>query len=204
MLWSNASDLTETWKINVEAAIKAGSTHLLGFNEPDFLEQANMTPKQAAEAWMKWMQPFAGRLKLGSPAITNGADSAGMGGKWMDNFLGECKKLGCTVDFLAVHWYDAAWNTGYFSAYFKGLHTRYPNYKIWITEFGGSGTDSEQATFLKTVMPWLDAQSWVERYAYFWAEKGYLLANNAATTTLSLSGQAYMSYTSKTIDPVFN
>jgi hypothetical protein len=35
----------------IEARIQAGSKYLLGFNEPNFKSQANLTPAQAASMW---------------------------------------------------------------------------------------------------------------------------------------------------------
>lgn len=46
------------------------------------------------------MQPFAGRAKLVSPAITNGA--APMGTAWLDSFLSACS--GCTIDVIAIQY----------------------------------------------------------------------------------------------------
>jgi hypothetical protein len=97
---SASSDHTNGWTAHANAAIAAGSKYLLGcvcvvlrprhciytplsrFNEPDLNTQSNMTPAAAAAAWMQYMQPFAGKAKLISPAITNGA--APMGTAWLD------------------------------------------------------------------------------------------------------------------------
>jgi hypothetical protein len=108
------------WDDAMNAAISAGATHLLGygysfkesgkdtycvssFNEPDNSGQAAMTPQQAADAWKQHIQPYAGRVKLVSPAITNGAPPS-MGTGWMDQFIAAC--TGCTIDAIAVHIYD--------------------------------------------------------------------------------------------------
>ena len=56
---------------------------------------------------------------------------------------------------------------------------------IWLTEFGT--TDGNDESFISTVLPWLDSQSFVERYAYFMAENGKLLSG----TGLSAAGQKY-------------
>jgi hypothetical protein len=61
-----------SYQANVNAAISAGATHLLGFNEPDLGAQSNLSPQQAADPWKKYVQPFAGRVKLVSPAVMNG------------------------------------------------------------------------------------------------------------------------------------
>lgn len=50
------------------------------------------------------MEPFAGKAKLISPAITNGG--APMGVAWMKDFLQACS--GCHIDGIAMHWYDSA------------------------------------------------------------------------------------------------
>jgi hypothetical protein len=71
------------WEAAANAAIAAGATHLLGFNEPDIASQSNLSPQAAAAAWKTYMQPFAGKAKLVSPAITNGPPPS-MGTGWMD------------------------------------------------------------------------------------------------------------------------
>lgn len=36
---------------------------------------------------------------------------------------------------------------------------------IWLTEFAGSGSSAEQQAFFKQVLPWMEQQPWIERYA---------------------------------------
>jgi len=95
MLWNNGSQLTSVWDANVKASLAAGSKHLLSFNEPDHPEQANMDPASAARGYMKWMQPYAGVAKLGSPGITNGGGTWGV--NWLKSFMSNCTN--CTIDF---------------------------------------------------------------------------------------------------------
>lgn len=85
-------------------------------SEPDLQGQAELTVTQAVAAWRKYMEPYAGKIKLVAPAITNGGAPGGVA--WMKNFLKAC--TGCHIDAVAMHWYDAAWNTGYFTNYFTG------------------------------------------------------------------------------------
>jgi hypothetical protein len=61
---------------------------------------------------------------------------------------------------------------------------------VWITEFGASGSDDQVNTFLETVMPWLDSQSFVERYSYFMASEGKLISGGS----LSTYGKTFASY----------
>ncbi|OBZ77693.1 hypothetical protein A0H81_01697 [Grifola frondosa] len=143
MLWGTDAVHTSSWNAHANAAIANGATALLGFNEPDLNTQSNLTPQAAAQAWMTYMQPFAGKAKLVSPAITNGGPP--MGTAWLDSFMSECQTLGCTIDAIAAHIYDSATNTPYFQSYITDLGTRY-NKPVWITEFSGSGTTDQQST----------------------------------------------------------
>ena len=186
MLWGMASSFTNSWIANANAAIKAGSTHLLAFNEPDYSGQSNLSPSDAAAGYKTYMQPFAGRAKLGSPAITNGG--APMGMTWLSSFLSECSSQSLTVDFIALHWYNGG-SADDFQTYVKSAHQT-TNLPVWITEFQAPGDTAQQTAFLEQVLPWLDSQSYVERYSYFMASEGILLTSGS---TLSALGQAYAS-----------
>lgn len=54
----------------LNATIPAGSTALLGMNEPNHQEQAAMTPEQAAALWplLEAAAATHGGLRLGSPS----------------------------------------------------------------------------------------------------------------------------------------
>lgn len=99
------------------------------FNEPDLSSQANLSPADAASAWKTYIQPFAGKAKLCSPAITNGA--APMGTAWLDSFLSACS--GCTIDCIAIHIYDSATNIAYYQSYISGIGSKYGK-PVWVTE----------------------------------------------------------------------
>ncbi|KAH8925923.1 glycoside hydrolase family 128 protein, partial [Atractiella rhizophila] len=186
MIWNDAPPLAE-WQANVEKAIAAGATHLLAFNEPDLAEQANMDVDRAVTAWRKYMQPYAGRVKLVSPAVTNGGPPTGK--DWLDRFLAAC--TGCTIDVIAFHIYDQAWNVGYFQGYINDTVTHYAPRKCWMTEWAGWGaTPADTTTFLNTMIPWLEDLPGLERYAYFGAFKGILLDDNG---NLNQGGQTYNS-----------
>ena len=59
--------------------------------------------------------------------------------------------------------------------------------KVWLTEFGATGSDSDVSSFLTEAMSFLDSTSAVERYAYFMASDGILLSGNG----LSALGDVY-------------
>lgn len=88
-----------------------------------------MSPETAASAWKQFMEPFAGKAKLCSPAITNGG--APMGEAWLDAFLSAC--TGCTVDCVTLHIYDSATNTAYYQKYISDAGKKYGK-PVWVTE----------------------------------------------------------------------
>lgn len=193
MLWDNSAGNTKNWNTAAKSAIAAGADSLLGFNEPDYQYQANMPVADSVTAWKTYMQPFAGQVKLGAPAVTNGGSPMGL--TYLQNFISSCS--GCTIDFCPIHWYDSATNIGYFKNYLASAQTACGGKPIWITEFGASGTEDQISTFLKTVLPYLDSLDYVERYSYFYAgptENGPPYLVNSAGTGLSTIGQIYATY----------
>lgn len=189
MLWGTASGFTDPWAGNVASALEAGTTHLLSFNEPDLDSQSDLTAAQAATAYMTYMEPYSSKAKLGAPAVTNGGGSMGLA--WLTDFMTECSD--CTIDFVALHWYNDPGTVDDFKTH---ITTAYENYgkPIWLTEFGlNNPTDAEVVSFLEEVLPWLDEQDFVERYAYFMTAEDYLVSSGGSS--LSDYGSTYATYT---------
>lgn len=182
MLWGLRTVDTADWSKNAQSAIDAGAKHLLGFNEPDLAAQSNLDAAAAAAGHLEYMEPFAGKVKLGSPAVTNGAN--GMGLDWLSSFVTACSS--CTIDFVAVHWYDSASNLEYFKTHLTQAHTD-TGKPVWLTEFGATGSDSEISSFLTEAMAWMDSQDFIERYAYFMVADGNLVSG----TSESALGSVY-------------
>ncbi|EKD20976.1 uncharacterized protein L3040_004595 [Drepanopeziza brunnea f. sp. 'multigermtubi'] len=182
MLWGLSSDHTRNWADAVSTGLAAGATHLLSFNEPDYSGQANLGYAAAATGYMTYMQPYASKAKLVSPAVTNGGDPMGL--TWLTNFIAACSA--CTIDAIAVHWYNGG-DAAAFKAYMAKAYAAGGNRPIWVTEFQASGTALEQAAFLKEVMAWMDSTSYIERYSYFMVADGNLMSGSA----LSSLGSTY-------------
>jgi hypothetical protein len=190
MLWGQK--MYSGWDAAAKSAIAAGAKHLLSFNEPDLSAQANMNSATAAADHIKYMNPYAGQAKIGSPSITNGGPNGGtdgMGLGWMKNFFSKCGGK-CKVDFLAFHWYDSADNVAYFKNYVQDVidfaKANGVN-KVWLTEFAAAGSDEQVAKFLGEVLPWMDGNDAIERYAYFMCSEGELVSGKA----MSAVGKAY-------------
>jgi hypothetical protein len=144
---------------------------LLGFNEPDVADQANMTVEQALDLWPRLQS--TGR-RLGSPAVS--ADAATAGG-WLDRFMTSAATRGYRVDFIAVHWYGTTGDVDTLRAYLQAVHDRY-GLPIWLTEYaladfsagvsaGVYPPEADQAAFATASGGMLDRLSYVERYAWF-------------------------------------
>ncbi|MFF7854447.1 sigma-70 family RNA polymerase sigma factor [Streptomyces sp. NPDC007904] len=154
------------------AEAKAAGPYLLGFNEPDFGSQANMSVEQALDLWPRLES--AGSV-LGSPAVAHSGDRPG---GWLDRFMTGAEQRGHRVDFIALHWYGADFRTEaaveQLRGYLNAVHERYGK-PIWLTEFAlidfSRGTryptDEEQAAFLTSATKMLAGLPYLQRYAWF-------------------------------------
>ncbi|MFW2480277.1 MAG: glycoside hydrolase family protein [Lentimonas sp.] len=140
---------------------------LLGFNEPDQKNQANMTVEQAIELWPRLM--YTG-IRLGSPAGVH------PDGPWMRQFMKEIDKRGYRVDFIAMHAYPGK-DADSFIERVDQIHKLYGR-PIWITEFAVGDWEAnankknrhsvdEVYEFMRKVIPALESRRHVERYAWF-------------------------------------
>ncbi|KAG8960212.1 hypothetical protein FRC03_006905, partial [Tulasnella sp. 419] len=161
----------------------ANTDTLLGFNEPDHPDQANLTPEAAAALWKKWILPIKKKnkhLRLVSPAVTNGGAPWGLA--WLDAFFAACTD--CKIDVIAVHWYGG-WIDD-FKAFINDAK-KY-NKPIWLTEFGLAWDAQAQASnyleFLPLAYEYLDSEPAVKKYAYFGA-----FHSNTGKDMLNSTGQ---------------
>lgn len=172
MLWG-LGDHVNGWTANAQSAIDAGAEYLLGFNEPDQPNIYGGSAISVADAVTGWsnMEQFAGKAKLGAPAVSNGGLS------WLTQFLADCTD--CTIDFIPFHWYDNPANDiDYFKSYISQVHAAAPGKPLWLTEFAAFGSTEVQAAFATEAMAYLDSLDYVERYAYFMVAEGDMVTNS--------------------------
>ncbi|KAF8893565.1 glycoside hydrolase [Infundibulicybe gibba] len=178
MLWGPKSVGDFSSQINQsisENNVKA----VLGMNEPQEAGQSNLTPEAGAEMWKTYLEPLRAQgVRLGSPAPS----SAPSGKTWLQAFLTACAG-NCTVDFIALHYYDI--NATQFVQYLQDFHNVFQR-PLWITEwacqnfnnasrinFNGPECDpSDAASFLSQTQSFMDASDFVERYAWSGAMRG--------------------------------
>jgi len=179
MIWSKWS--LEKSLLKVDSLFKAGKVkHLLGFNEPDGKEQANLTVEESLTYWPKLM---ALNIPLGSPACVH-ADN-----DWMKGFMAKVEEKGYRVDFVCVHWYGGA-NAQSLTDHLKAIHDLY-NRPIWLTEFAPADwsatspatskiTKSKALAFMQEILPALEKIDYVQRYSWFSADPGSATLGNSA------------------------
>ena len=172
MLW-NASYNAAT----VEAYIKANPNikYLLVLNEPNLVDQADLTPALAAAAWPGYEAVAAATgAKIVGPAITWGT-MAGYSDPvvWMDAFIAAYQSANGgrspQIDYLAFHWYDYG---------LAGQLDRLAKYgkPFWVTEFAnwhnGDGaaaidTAAKQQEQMTDMVNTCETRADVFRYAWF-------------------------------------
>lgn len=166
MIWSKWS--LDKSLLKVDSLAKTGKVkHLLGFNEPDGKEQANLTVEESLSYWPKLM---ALNIPLGSPACVH-ADN-----DWMKGFMAKVAEKAYRVDFICVHWYGGA-SAQSLIDHLKVIHDLYKR-PIWITEFAPADwsatspatskvTKAKALAFMQEILPALEKIDYVERYAWF-------------------------------------
>lgn len=146
--------------------------YILGFNEPNFLEQANIVPSKAAQAWPS-LQKIAEDhgLKIVSPAVNYCGNCVSENGvtytnpfKYLDDFFAACSD--CQVDFIGLHWYGGG------SSIVNYIDdARKYNKPLWITEFAAWDSSvknkQDQIKFLAGAVNYLEREPIVYRYSWF-------------------------------------
>ena len=166
MFWGGMNVTTE----NLESVRQSGATHVLGFNEPDMINQSNLTPEECMDFWPKLMTLDQ---RLGSPAPANSA--------WLDGFIPGAKRRGLRVDFVCLHMYPDISHPNAADWIVKMVEDAHRKYRlpIWLTEFGAADvaawhhpqvcqpTPEMARNFLEKILGLLERLPFVERYAWF-------------------------------------
>jgi hypothetical protein len=164
MAWNGVFDAN---RIRSFKASHPECEYILGFNEPNLTDQANMTPTVAAEKWA----PLAAlakelNMKLISPAMNYGTlTDYGDPIVWLDEFF--TKVPLSSIDGIAIHCYMG--NASALASYVK----RFKKYgkPIWMTEFCAWEKNitsvAAQMNFMSEAVNFLECNPDVARYAWF-------------------------------------
>ncbi|MGC8825321.1 MAG: glycosyl hydrolase [Bacteroidales bacterium] len=201
MAWNNNFNETE-----LRAFLESHPNvhYLLGFNEPNFLDQARMTPSQAAAAWPRLEKIAADYgLELVGPAVNWCGSCVTENGvtytdpyKYLDDFFAACPD--CKVDYIAVHNYMCY--SGALKSYLDGFK-KYGK-KIWLTEFAcwdqSNITLDMQKSLVIGALDLLENDTMIFRYAWFNGNRTgaypYLDLYKSNPGQLTDLGKLYMTY----------
>ncbi|XP_045173426.2 uncharacterized protein LOC123534984 [Mercenaria mercenaria] len=155
---------------------------ILGFNEPNFHSQSNLTAAQAVTHWREIEKHSHGRPLVSPAAAPCSTQSKCYGNSfdWFDEFFRLCQ--GCRVDYLATHAYHCHGDTT--MAYLRNLYHKYGK-KIWLTEFAcpNSHDIHKQLKYMQELLPQLEAADFVYRYSWY---KARITTSGHITTAASL------------------
>ncbi|KAK7109980.1 uncharacterized protein [Littorina saxatilis] len=195
-----ANRVPMVWGWGAGVHVPNDAHYVLGFNEPNFHAQSNMSPQDAARHWRE-LQQQTGNKVLVSPAAAPCGDHNmcySNGVDWFAQFFQACPD--CKVDYLATHgyWCDA----NIMMHYLEDLWNRFHK-KIWLTEFScpQKHSVSDQLNYMKAVLPRLEAASYVYRYSWFatrfrgdgWIPREASLLEQDSSTLTEL-GRYYMNF----------
>jgi hypothetical protein len=194
MVWGDGFDASQ-----ISEDVLGESQFLLGFNEPNFFAQADLSASEAAQLWPQLQQIASNRgLGLVSPAVNFCGDDQAKTGPchdtnpvdYLTEFFAACQ--GCQIDHVAVHWYNC---DGDSLRWYLGEFKRFGR-PIWLTEFacayGGDTSVAGQEQYMREAVPILEDDPDVYRYAWFSGSpipEAELLTDQGALTPL---GQAYV------------
>jgi hypothetical protein len=148
------------------------AAYLLGFNEPNFHAQSDLTAQEAAAAWPQ-IEASAGGRPLVSPAMNYCGPEDQCNGtspyQYLRDFFAACS--GCRVDYVAVHWYNC--DLPSLQDYLEpggGLEGFEQFGKpVWLTEFScdPSASVADQEAYMREAIPYLEGNPNVFRYSWF-------------------------------------
>jgi hypothetical protein len=166
----------------------AGYTTVLGFNEPNKTDQANLTVAQVVALWPQITANPA--VRVGSPSTS--ADAPGQA--WFTDFMTQAAAQSFRIDFITLHWYG--WNAGSCDAkaaqlesYIKWAEAIPGNKPIWLTEWGCLNlSNPDIATvqaFYTAALAVFAKHPRIERYAWYpWTTNNNLVDAADALTSL--------------------
>ena len=137
--------------------------HVMGFNEPDKVEQANMTVDTAIALWPR-LEALDAPLVAPAPANTFGT--------WLPDWAAKADARGYRRNYTPYHWY-ASPSSDQIITNLQNAYTTYGR-PIWLTEFSaiswtgsGSWTKATNYNFLAEFMWRAEALPWLKRYSIF-------------------------------------
>ncbi len=172
MIWGawSTTGVQNIINTTIRPAFEAGLVkRLLGFNEPDSTSQSNIPVALAVQCW-PYLEMTG--MPLASPAV------AQIEGSWITDFVNQIESKGLYMDYIAVHWYGFADVNGFQSQMLSIYQTYNEQWPLLITEFAPADwsaktveenrfSQQQVLAFMQEVLPWIEAQDWIDGYAWF-------------------------------------
>jgi hypothetical protein len=169
MIWGKDYDPAVVTQL---AQAHPGSAWLI-WNEPDYWQQANLTPVQAAQVY-RALRPLIKNADPSARLIVGGV--ANLDVNWLEQFRSAYFGLyneWPIVEGWSVHYYVAgdAYNASFWRepllAVRQWMISNGGEVEFWLTEFGCLSSEPTAAQLMVDQVPWLESQSWVTRYAWY-------------------------------------
>lgn len=173
MFWSYYPN---TYADRIQEVLAQRPSVIMGFNEPDKRDQANIPVDMALAAWPILEEAIAkegmaAEIFLVSPSCANPL------GPWMQTFMEKVNKKKMQVDIIGVHHYGAP-NVIAFQERMRTVYKSYGGRPLLITEMGVADWNAKSIEdnrysparvleFMEMVLPWMEAQEWIIGYAWF-------------------------------------
>ena len=164
-------------KSGMDLLITGSGDSIVGHNEPDHEDHANLS---VADAITSWPDLLASGLRLGSPAVPDG----GIGR--LNALMDKADAAALRVDFMAIHYHravadpdDAKGAVEQLYRFLKGIHERVER-SILLTEWNTGAnwstapvpSENQQKVAIAAMIKMLEDTPFVERYAlYNWVEE---------------------------------
>ncbi|MCJ1453682.1 hypothetical protein MMC28_004030 [Mycoblastus sanguinarius] len=189
-----ASDEDGTWTKNAKTAVSAGDKYFLSFGEPETTNAVlYMDPQNATDLWMSKMQPYTSQgVTIGAPGVLQNTQDF----TWLSQFLDLCDAAGCDIGFIAIHWFYVAdpGNVQGFKDVINNATSVAKGKPVWLDNFQATGTMAAQQEFFSEVLPFLESNEGVARYAYVSCDQSTGTAFVNGDGSISTLGQYYANF----------
>ena len=159
---------------DVEATLTGNSGWVMGFNEPDRLDQSNMTVTQVVQNWHRIEERFpAPTYKLLAPAYSQDAYGSTNPIADMRQAFYDAYGYYPRLDGLAVHCYMpfATDCENFITTNFINRMSEFGASEIWVTEFSSNvlqcGSESGAWAQGGALIDWMQQQPQITHFAWF-------------------------------------
>lgn len=205
MIWGTDFNATE---VTIYLLAHPNIHYLLVLNEPNLVDQTNVTPQQAAELWPRYESiAQATGVKLVGPAMNWGTMSGYNDPlSWMNAFFAAYASAhggrDPQVDYFALHWYDYGLEDQLNSLSVYGRPFWVTEFANWHTGDGDLEVDSvaKQKARMAEMVELLEGREDVFRYAWFTGRMDHDVHHSSllgADGQLTELGQYYLSLPSQ-------